>query len=153
VVSPRPTSFISGLTEMRDRDLGEARGVRHFRHAPLMLREAVTVHENDGDRAIAVVVGLRELLRHIGFVERQDHFPAGADALRTSTPSNKHLRQHDVAVEDARPVLVGDAQRIAEAARDEERGALALALEQRVGRHRGAHLDRVDLCGGMGSPA
>src|SRR6267143_632064 len=57
----------------------------------------------------------------------------------------KHLRQHDVPVEEPRAVLVGDAQRIAEAARDEQHGAFALALEQRVGGDGGAHLYRVDL--------
>ena len=56
----------------------------------------------------------------------------------------EQLGQHDVAVEDARPVLVGDAQLVAEAARDDEHRGLALALEQRVGRDRGAHLHRLD---------
>ena len=45
----------------------------------------------------------------------------------------------------ARAVLVGDAQRVAEAARDDEHRGLALALEQRVGGDRRAHLHRVDL--------
>src|SRR5262245_60906633 len=57
----------------------------------------------------------------------------------------QHLGQHDVPVEDPGPVLVGDAQRVAEAARDEEGCPAALALEQRVGRHRGAHLHRFDV--------
>src|SRR6266851_3314738 len=59
-------------------------------------------------------------------------------------PGIEHLRQHDVPVEEPRAVLVGDAQRIAEAARDEQDGALAFALEQRVGGDGGAHLYRVD---------
>ena len=41
--------------------------------------------------------------------------------------------------------MIGDAQRIAEAARDGQRGRLALALQQRVGGHRGAHLHRANL--------
>ena len=67
--------------------------------------------------------------------------------MRSSTSitrSYSSRRQLDPAHEELRPVLVGDAQRVGEAARDHERGALALALEQRVGRDRGAHLDRVD---------
>jgi hypothetical protein len=50
-----------------------------------------------------------------------------------------------VAVEDARAVLVGDAQLVAEALRDEEHRRLALALEERVGGDRRAHLHRLDL--------
>jgi hypothetical protein len=52
----------------------------------------------------------------------------------------QQLGQHDAAVEQARTRLVGDAQRVAEAPRGDEHGAVALALEQRVGGHRGAHL-------------
>src|SRR6185437_3152101 len=47
-------------------------------------------------------------------------------------------------VEELRPVLIADAQRVAEAPGDDQRGALALALEQRIGRHRRAHLDCGD---------
>ena len=43
----------------------------------------------------------------------------GGDALvDLDHPLVQQLGQHDVAVEDARPVLVGDAQRVAEAAGD-----------------------------------
>jgi hypothetical protein len=38
-----------------------------------------------------------------------------------------------VALEELRPCLIGDAQRIAKAARDDEQRAVALALEQRIG--------------------
>ena len=47
-------------------------------------------------------------------------------------------------VENARAVLVGDAQRVAEAARNEQRRGLAFALEERVGGDGGPHLHAVD---------
>jgi hypothetical protein len=53
-------------------------------------------------------------------------------------------RQFDPAHEELRPVLVADAQRVGKSTRDHERRALSLALEQRVGRDGGSHLDRVD---------
>ena len=56
----------------------------------------------------------------------------------------EHFRLDDVAREDLWPRLVADPQRIAEAARDQQQRALALALEQRVGGDRGAHLHRAD---------
>jgi hypothetical protein len=46
--------------------------------------------------------------------------------------------------EDLRPRLVADPQRIAITFDDEQERALALALEQRIGGGRGAHLDRPD---------
>ena len=78
-------------------------------------------------------------------VERQHHLAARADALvDLDHPRVEQLGQHDVAVEHARPVLVGDAQRVAEAARDDQHRGLALALEQRVGGDGRAHLHRID---------
>src|SRR5918996_214510 len=68
-------------------------------------------------------------------IQRHDDLAARANAfLDLDHPRIKHLRQHDVALEDARPVLVGDAQCIAEAARDAEHRGFALALEERIGR-------------------
>ena len=49
-----------------------------------------------------------------------------------------------MAVEDARAVLVGDAQLVPEALRDEEHCRLALPLEERIGRDGRAHLHGVD---------
>ncbi len=50
-----------------------------------------------------------------------------------------------MAVEQARTVLIGDAQGIAETACDRQRSRLAFAFQQRVGGHGGAHLDGLDL--------
>ena len=57
------------------------------------------------------------------------------------------LRLLDVAGEDLRPRLVADLERVAEAARGHEQRPLAAPLEQRVGRHRRAHLDDPDRAG------
>ena len=54
------------------------------------------------------------------------------------------LRQDDVAGEQLGPVLVADLERVGEALGDDEERALALALEEGVGRDRRAHLDRGD---------
>jgi hypothetical protein len=106
------------------------------------------VHEDDGDGTKACGVGVVQILSGFVSVQGTNHFTPRTDALLDLDHLRvQHLRQHDVAVEDARPVLVGDAQRVAEAARDEEHRALALALEQRVGGHRSAHLDRLDEVG------
>ena len=56
----------------------------------------------------------------------------------------QHVRLDDVLGEDFRPRLVADAQRVAKALGDEKQRALALALEQRIGGDRGAHLHRAD---------
>jgi hypothetical protein len=49
--------------------------------------------------------------------------------------------------ENVGPRLVADFQRVAETLRGQQQGAVALALQQRVGGNRRAHLDRVDLFG------
>ncbi len=77
-------------------------------------------------------------------------------AIRSSTSTTRSyssLRQHDVPVEDAGAILVGDAQRVAEAAGDHQQRALSLALQQRVGRHGGAHPHRLDLRDRDGPPS
>ncbi len=55
----------------------------------------------------------------------------------------------DLEREEVRPALVADEQRIAEAARDQERGRLAPPLEQRVRRQRGAHAHVAGRDGGV----
>jgi hypothetical protein len=104
------------------------------------------VHERDRDGAKALRVRRGEVALHRRLVERRYHVAAGAHAfVHLHDFLVEQLRKPDVAVEDARPVLVGDAKLVAEAARDEEDRALALALEERVGGDGGAHLHRLDL--------
>ena len=56
--------------------------------------------------------------------------------------------QDDLAIEQPWTVLVADSQRIAKPARDHEQRAIALALQQGIGRDRGAHLDLGHQPGG-----
>jgi hypothetical protein len=106
----------------------------------------VAVQEHDRAGADAGVEGGLQAARQALFVERHQHLAVSAHALvGLDHPLIQQLRQHDVAIEQARPRLVGDAQRVAKAARGHQHGAVALALEQRVGRHRGAHLHRLHL--------
>ena len=73
---------------------------------------------------------------------------ARADALvRFDHALVQKRRQLDLPHEELGPVLVGDPQRVGEALGDDERRALALALEQRVGRDGGSHLHRADEAG------
>ena len=65
----------------------------------------------------------------------------------------EHFRLDDVAGKDLRPRLVADLEGVAKTLGDDEERALALALEQRIGRDRGAHFHFADHAGGIGSPA
>ena len=73
----------------------------------------------------------------------------GADPfVGLDDPGVEHLRHDNLAGEQIRAVLVGDAELVAQPAGDDQDGGVALALEERVGGHRGAHLDPVDPVGG-----
>ena len=65
--------------------------------------------------------------------------------LRFDNSAVQQLGQLDIAVKNTRTVLVGNAQRIPKAARGHQQRGLALALQQRVGGHRCAHLDAGHL--------
>ncbi|GBD41956.1 hypothetical protein HRbin39_01343 [bacterium HR39] len=126
-------------------DLGEADLAGDLAHPPLVLREAVGVHQHDGHRAEALVVGLLQAAARLLLVERRPHPPVGHQPLGDLDDARVHqLGQLDPQREDVGPVLVADAELVAEALGDGEHGGRALALEQRVGGHRGAHLDRLD---------
>ncbi len=130
---------------VRHRHLREAGGAGERGGARLVLRVAVAVHHHHGAGAMAGGEGVAQLRREPILVERHDDLPGSADALVGLDHARiQQFRQHDPAVEQARPVLVGDAQRIAEAARDHQHGRLALALQQGIGRHCRPHLDGVD---------
>ncbi len=104
------------------------------------------MHEDDGDGADAVVVGGLQQRAGAFEVERRLDGAVGADALFDLDDALiEHFRQHDLAREQVRAGLIADAQLVAESAGGRQQGAVALALQERVGRHRGAHLDGVDL--------
>jgi hypothetical protein len=130
---------------MADRDLGEADLAGELGQLALVLAVAVAMQQHDGDRADAAGERGRKLAPGGGAVERPQHLALGGHPLvDLDHRLVEQLRQHDAAVEQPRPVLVGDAQRVGEAPGDRQHGAVALALEQRVGRDRRAHLDRGD---------
>ena len=134
---------------VRHRNLREADAARERGQRSFVLREAVAVHQHDRDGADAGVERSLQVALGGGGVERPVHLAARAYALvHLDHALVEEARQLDVAHEELRPVLVADAQRIAEAAGDRERGALALALEERVGGDGRAHLHGVDRVGG-----
>ena len=136
---------------VRHRDLREADAARELGQRGLVLREAVAVHQHDRDGTDAGVERRLQVALGGGGVERTVHLAARADALvHLDHALVEEARQLDVAHEELRPVLVADAQRIAEAAGDRERRALALALEERVGGDGRAHLHGLDRVGGNG---
>ena len=136
---------------MRHRDLREADRASARRQRLLVLRITIAVHQHDRHRADAVVPGRAQARLGAGQVERHHHVAMRADALVDLDHAVvEHRRQLDPAYEELRAVLVRDAQRVGETAGDQQRRALPLALEQRVGRDRRAHLHRVDDAGRNG---
>ncbi len=126
---------------LRKADLAGQRG-----HGLLVRLVTIAVHEHDGQRARALAVHGLERTAGALQVEFAHHLAVRADALvYLHHFVVQRLGQHDIEIEQSRPVLVGNAQRIAEAARGHQRGGLALALQQRVGRHGSAHLDHFHL--------
>ena len=136
---------------MRGAHLREARGTRQPRRRLLVLGKAVAVHEDDGHAAQARVVGGPQTFFQVLFIERLHHLTACAQALlRLDHPCVQQFGQHDVAIEQPGAVLVGDAQRVAKAPRGDQQRGLALALQQGVGGHGGAHLHALHQRGGDG---
>ena len=131
---------------VRDADLGEAGLARQPRRRRLVRAVAPAVQEDDRAGAQPGIVRGPQALAQVVLVERLDDLAVHADALGGLDHALvEQFGQHDAAVEQPRARLVGDAQRVAEAARRHQQRALALALQQRIGRHRGAHLDALDL--------
>ena len=131
---------------VRHRHLAVADGARHRRHLFLVLLVAIAVHADDGDRAIACVIGRLQIAPRGFERERGQHFSMRADALFDFDDlAVEQFGQDDVARKNLRPVLVGDPERVAKTAGDGEHRALALALQQRIGGDRGAHFHRFDL--------
>ena len=130
---------------VRGGDLREAGGARQLRHAPLVLGVAVAVHEGDGHGLEAFATRRLESASRPVLVEGADDRPVGADALvHLEDARVQRLGQAHVQGEDVGPVLVADAQGVAEPARGDQQGGLAAPFEQRVGGHGRAHAHLVD---------
>ena len=70
--------------------------------------------------------------------------------LRLHDSAVQQFRQLDVAVKNAGAILISNSQRVPKAACGHQQRGLALALQQGVGGHSGAHLDAGHLLGGHG---
>ncbi len=91
---------------------------------------------------------LARTVRAADFVQRFDFRAVDADAAADFDDLLiQHRGQGDGEVEQARAGLVADAQGVGETLVHQQQGAVALALQQRVGGDGGAHFDRLDLSG------
>ena len=130
---------------VRDRDLLEAELAGAARRRLLVRGVPPAVHEHDGERAPAGLARLGQLRAQCRQVKRREHVAGSIDALLGLDHLRvQPLRQHDVAGEDIGPILVADAQPVAEAGRGHEQHRLAAAGEERVGGDRRADLHQGD---------
>ena len=84
----------------------------------------------------------------LGFVERFDLRAVDADAaLDFDDLFVQHCGQGDGEVEQAGASLIADPQGVGETLVHQQQGAVAFALQQRVGGDGGAHFNRLDLSG------
>jgi hypothetical protein len=137
------------LDQRRDhvahRYLREAEAAAQFCGCLLVLRKLPGMHEDDGDRVDAVGPGLLDQRRHAGDVQRRFHPPIGPHAfLDLDHALVELLGKDDLLGKDVGTRLVGDLQRVAKPLGDQKQDAVALALEQRIGRDGRAHLDLAD---------
>ena len=96
----------------------EAELAREFGCAPLVRGMAKTMHEDNRDALDAARAQAREVRREARHVERFQHFAFGGVALVGLDDFRiERRRQLDVKVEEARPVLVADRERVAETGR------------------------------------
>ena len=130
---------------MAGRDLREACLAREIGEAAFMLRVFPRVHQHDGAGGDAL--GARRGERLARRVLRPAfRFPRHRRRRVRRSPRVlvQHRRQRDGEVEQPRPRLVADAQRVGKAAVHHQQRAFTLALQQRVGGDGGAHLHRLN---------
>ena len=129
-------------------DLREAGLAREIGQAALMLGILPGVHQHDGAGADPLGAGAGERVPRGMFVQGFDFLAIDADATGDlDDVLVQHRRQGDGEIEQPRPGLVADAQRVGEAAVHHQQRALALALQQCVGGDGGAHLHRLHHAG------
>ena len=134
---------------VRSAHLCEAHFTRQTSGGQLVCGVTPSVHEHDGYRAHALQKTAHQLGAQMHLIERQQDLAIHRHTLlRLHHGAVEQLGQNDLAVKQARAVLVGDAQRVSKALRGHQQGCLAFALQQCVGSHGGAHLHAFDLLGG-----
>jgi hypothetical protein len=127
---------------VRERDLADSRRARQFAHLAFQRARAVIAEHHHGhavDSARAECAQFSEQLGVIGALE-WDARAVGA-RVQLQDLVVQHARFLDRERKQLWAGLRPDLEQIGEAARDQEREALALALQERVRRQRGAHAD------------
>ncbi len=111
------------------------------------------MHEDDGDRLDAVRAGAFEVAAYRCQIGRRPHGAIGAHAFGDLDDTlEQHVGFDDVAGKDFWPCLVADLEGITESFGGDQHCAGALALKQRIGGDRGAHLDGADESRRYGLP-
>ncbi len=129
--------------------LRKAEFARQCGDAFFVIAVAIGVHQHDRDGENAVGFGALKLAAHGIEIERAFHRAVGAHTfVNLDDALVQHVRLDDVLGKNLRPRLVADAQRVAKTFGDKEHRALTLALKQRVGGDRGAHLHGADALAG-----
>ncbi len=128
-----------------DRHLGKAGGGSEGGDVAFVRGVAPAVHQDDRRRAVAGSKGSGEVGGDRGLVEGDEYRAVGVDPLGNRDRVRvERLGQADVEVEQPRPRLVTDPQRVGETAGDDEDDRLAGPRQQRVGRDRRPHADAGD---------
>ncbi len=132
----------------RDEEVGDELAQALGHHA-LVRGIGEAVEEADRHRAHVARLELRGHPLDLGKVGRGEHAAVRAHALRNAEGEvgrHQRLRKLDLRVVHLVTMLVADAQHVAEAGGDEERGRQALALDQGIGDDGGGmHHHAVDL--------
>jgi hypothetical protein len=106
------------------------------------------MHEHDRERRVAIALQRGERLPDAQLVRLDLDGSVRAHAFVDFLDARvEQLRQDDLLRKNVRARLIGDAERIAKTACDEERGPPALPLEQRIRGDGGAHFHRADSFG------
>src|SRR5687767_8079071 len=102
-----------------------------------MIVKAIAMQENDGDGPDALIECQLHRFTHRGDVERHQNLAPCIDALANLDDALvEKLRFDDIEIEEPGPGLIADLESIGEAFGCDEQGAIALALEKRVGGNR-----------------
>ena len=130
---------------MADGDLRETDLARDARHQLFVIRIAIGMHEDDGDSLIAVAARLFQSRAHGPGIGCRLDRPVGENALVDLDHAIIELvGLPDRLGENVGPALITNAQGVAKTLCRDEQGAIALAFEQGVRRHGGAHAHLAD---------
>ena len=115
-----------------------------------MIVMGIGVEQADGDGAHPVACKLPPDRRNCGLVERDQHVAVGRQPFadgEAADARHQRLRPVDHQVVMVEPLLVALLDDVAKALGGDQRGARTLALDQRIGRQRGAMDEDPDIGG------